>query len=239
MRQRIHRIGEQRHRAIKRGLLHRRSPVQKGGRNGEKIIKRLPSTRPHCLQRFLTKCPRAMHPNVNVSRKMGLSTTAEKCSNHGFLREVLESCLRLEEWMQISQCGLTTWKDTQRKSMQRYCEVANKKTSSRWDKVSAPCVYDQHQFKKEGGTGNGGRIVKNCSRIGSQMPLFGAAYVNNLARAVAKWTSGRPDIIWSVNKLAKSSHAMDESVRQAPSPSQFVRSQGEQSAATVSRGNYC
>ena len=114
-----------------------------------------------------------------------------------------ESCLRLEEWTQISQRGLTTWKDTQKKkSMQRYCEVANKKTSSRW--MKSPHLVYRPTPVQEGG--RNWQRWENCQKLlsnRSQMQLFGAAYLNNLARAVAKWTSGRPDIIWSVNKLAR------------------------------------
>ena len=59
-----------------------------------------------------------------------------------------------------------------KKCVERYCELANKTTQQLY-KVSTPCI-DDHHFKEE-------EIVLKC--------IY-------LARI------GRPDILWTVNKLA-------------------------------------
>ena len=73
-----------------------------------------------------------------------------------------------------------------RKCMERYCELANKKTEQLY-KVSSPCLHD-HQIKKKVQMKNKGELSEVCSRI-----VLTCLY---LARI------GRPDILWSVNKLA-------------------------------------
>ena len=74
-----------------------------------------------------------------------------------------------------------------RKCVERYCELANKKTEQ-LVKVSHPCL-DDHQIKKEE-LENKGELSEVCSHI-----VLKCLY---LARI------GRPDILWSVNKLARS-----------------------------------
>ena len=71
--------------------------------------------------------------------------------------------------------------------MERYCELANMATQQLY-KVSTPCI-DDHHFKEEVL-----RSVEDMSQICSQIVLK-CLY---LARI------GRPDILWSVNKLARS-----------------------------------
>ena len=73
-----------------------------------------------------------------------------------------------------------------RKCLELYCELANKKTE-RLYKVSQPC-FDDHQIKQEE-LENKGELSEVYSRI--EKCLY-------LAR------TGRPDILWSVNKLARS-----------------------------------
>ena len=63
-----------------------------------------------------------------------------------------------------------------KKCVERYCELANKKTEQ-FFKVPTPC-YDDHHYKKE-----------EQEAVGEFLYL---------ARI------GRPDILWSVNKLARS-----------------------------------
>ena len=70
-----------------------------------------------------------------------------------------------------------------RKCVERYCELANKKTKQLY-KVSHPCL-DDHQIKKEE-LNNKGELLEVCSYI-----VLKCLY---LARI------GRPDILWSVNK---------------------------------------
>ena len=73
------------------------------------------------------------------------------------------------------------------KCVERYCELANKTTQQLY-KVSTPCI-DDHHFKEEE-TKSVGELSTTCSQI-----VLKCLY---LARI------GRPDILWSVNKLARS-----------------------------------
>ena len=74
-----------------------------------------------------------------------------------------------------------------KKCVERYCELANKTTQQLY-KVSTPCI-DDHHFKEEE-TKSVGELSHACSQVG-----LTCSY---LARI------GRPDILWSVNKLARS-----------------------------------
>ena len=74
-----------------------------------------------------------------------------------------------------------------KKCVERYCELANK-TIQQLYKVSTPCI-DDHHFKEEE-TKPVGELSSTCSQI-----VLKCLY---LARI------GRPDILWSVNKLARS-----------------------------------
>ena len=75
----------------------------------------------------------------------------------------------------------------EKKCVERYCELANKTTQQLY-KVSIPCIDDRH-FKEEE-TKSVGELSNTCSQIGVKC-LY-------LARI------GRPDILRSVNKLARS-----------------------------------
>ena len=77
--------------------------------------------------------------------------------------------------------------DHAKKCVERYCELANK-TTQQLCKVSTPCI-DDHHFKEEE-TKFFGELSQVCSQI-----VLKCLY---LARI------GRPDILWSVNKLARS-----------------------------------
>ena len=70
--------------------------------------------------------------------------------------------------------------------VERYCELANKTTQQLY-KVSTPCI-DDHHFKEE--MKSVGELSQVCSQI-----VLKCLY---LARI------GRPDILWSVNKHARS-----------------------------------
>ena len=74
-----------------------------------------------------------------------------------------------------------------KKCVERYCELANKTTQQVY-KVSTPCV-DDHHFKEEE-MKSVGELSNTCSPI-----VLKCLY---LARI------GRPDILSSVNKLARS-----------------------------------
>ena len=74
-----------------------------------------------------------------------------------------------------------------RKCVERCCELANK-TFQQIYKVSTPCI-DDHRFKEEEEMKSVGEMSQVCSQI-----VLKCLY---LARI------GRPDILWSVNKLAR------------------------------------
>ena len=74
-----------------------------------------------------------------------------------------------------------------KKCEERHCELTNKTTQQLY-KVSTPCI-DDHHFKEEE-TKSVGELSHVCSQI-----VLKCLY---LARI------GRPDILWSVNKLARS-----------------------------------
>ena len=71
--------------------------------------------------------------------------------------------------------------------MERYCELANR-TTQYLHKVSTPCL-DDHHFKEEE-LKSAGEFSKICSQL-----VLKCLY---LARII------RPDILWTVNKLARS-----------------------------------
>ena len=73
-----------------------------------------------------------------------------------------------------------------KKCVERYCELANKTTQQLY-KVSTPCI-DDHHFKEEELNS-----VEELSQVCSKVVLKRSF----LARI------GRPDILWSVNKLAR------------------------------------
>ena len=74
-----------------------------------------------------------------------------------------------------------------KKCVERYCELANRTTQQLY-KVSSPCIDDHHFTEEE--MKSVGELSKVCSQI-----VLKCLY---LARI------GRPDIQWSVNKLARS-----------------------------------
>ena len=74
-----------------------------------------------------------------------------------------------------------------RKCVERYCELANKTTQQLY-RVSTLCI-DDHHFKEEE-LKSVGKLSKVCSQI-----VLKCLYLACI---------GRPDILWSVNKLARS-----------------------------------
>ena len=88
--------------------------------------------------------------------------------------------LRVSSW----SCDMT---GHAKKCVERYCELANKTTQQLY-KVSTPCI-DDHHFKEEE-VKSVGELSQVCSQI-----VLKCLY---LARI------GRPLILWSVNKLARS-----------------------------------
>ena len=74
-----------------------------------------------------------------------------------------------------------------KKCVERYCELANKTTHQLY-KVSTPCI-DDHHFKEEEM-----KSVGELSQVCSQ----------NVLKCLYLALIGRPDILWSVNKLERS-----------------------------------
>ena len=74
-----------------------------------------------------------------------------------------------------------------KKCVERYCELANKTTQQLY-KVSTPCI-DDHHFKEEE-IKSVGELSQVCSKI-----VLICLYLARMER---------PDILWSVNKLARS-----------------------------------
>ena len=73
-----------------------------------------------------------------------------------------------------------------KKCVERDCELANKTTQQLY-KVSTPCI-DDHHFEEE--TKSVGELSNTCSQI--------------VLKCLSLARIGRPDILWSVNKLARS-----------------------------------
>ena len=73
-----------------------------------------------------------------------------------------------------------------KKCVEEYCELANKQLNN-YTKSQTPCI-DDHQFKEEE-LGSVGELSKVCSQI--------------VLKCLCLARIGRPDILWSVNKLAR------------------------------------
>ena len=123
--------------------------------------------------------------NDNAKQAKILWTITEPCSNREFPRVRTEKLpfpqnLRISSWSYDMEGHA-------KKCVERYCELANKTTQQLY-KVSTPCI-DDHHFKEEE-MKSVGELSQVCSQI-----VLKCLY---LARI------GRPDILWSVNKLARS-----------------------------------
>ena len=94
-----------------------------------------------------------------------------------------------------------------KKCVERYCELANK-TTQQLCKVATPCI-DDHHFKEEEM-----KSVGELSHVCSQIVLT-CLY---LARI------GRPDILWSVNKLARSITKWTKACDKPPESIDFIYS---------------
>ena len=110
----------------------------------------------------------------------------EPCLNPEFPKEQLEK-LPCSENLSISSWSYDM-EGHAKKCVERYCALANKTTHQLYTKYqSTPCI-DDHHFKED--LKSVGELSKVCSQI-----VLKCLY---LARI------GRPDILWSVNKLARS-----------------------------------
>ena len=110
-------------------------------------------------------------------------TITEPCLNSEFPQEQLKN-------YHVREIRVSSWSyDVEghaKKCVERYCELTNKTTQQLY-KVSTPC-FDYHHFKEEL------KSVGELSKVRSQIVLK-CLYLPRI---------GRPDILWSVNKLARS-----------------------------------
>ena len=106
-----------------------------------------------------------------------------------------------------------------RKCVERYCELANKKTEQLY-KVSRPCL-DDHQIKKEV-MEKKGWIVRSCSHT-----VLKCLY---LARI------GRLDILWVSQQTGTICHKMDSSMWQTTGTINFLHSFHERLRPMLSCG---
>ena len=111
--------------------------------------------------------------------------------NYRTMFESRISAGRLEKLPYPQNLRISSWsydmEGHAKKCVERYCELANK-TTQQLHKVSTPCI-DDHHFKEEE-MKSVGELSQLCSQI-----VLKCLY---LARV------GRPDILWSVNMLARS-----------------------------------
>ena len=133
---------------------------------------------------FLDHTWDALNETVNLT-KVWLTTT-ETCSKRESLREQLKGYLTRRK----SGANVISWSEDMeghaKKCVERYCELANRNIQQLYE-VATPCL-DDHQFKEDEL-----ETVGDLSKVCSQIVL---TYLY-LARI------GRPDILWSVKKLAR------------------------------------
>ena len=120
----------------------------------------------------------------NVKYAKILLTITEPCVNPEFPQEQLKNYMLGN--LRISSSSFDM-EGHAKKCVERCCELANRTTQQLY-KMSTPCIDDRH-FKEEEL-----KSVGELSKVSSQI-LLKCLY---LARI------GRPDILWSVNKLARS-----------------------------------
>ena len=132
---------------------------------------------------------RKVHWEVMCTGKKRRSNCAKfqaPCLNdHNFKKEELETVGDLSEVRRISSWSYDM-EGHAKKCVERCCELANK-TSQQLYKVYTPCV-DDHHFKEEE-LKSVGELSIVCSQI-----VLKCLYLARICR---------PDILWSVNKLAR------------------------------------
>ena len=130
----------------------------------------------------------ALKENARSARILWIVT--EVCSNQGFLQDLQKNCQKQMPRWNLMPKRYHQWsydmEGHAKKCVERYCELTNK-TTEKVFKVAAPCM-DDHQFKEEENW-SFGELSTVCSEI--------VVKCLHLARI------GRPDILWSVNELAR------------------------------------
>ena len=135
-------------------------------------------------------------------------------------------CGRAEKLPFLQNLCISSWSYDMvghaKKCVERYCELANKTTQQHY-KVSTPCI-DDHHFKEEE-TKSVGELSNACSQI--------VLKCLHLARI------GRPDILWSVNKLARSITKWTKACDKRLNRVDFIYSSHKWIQTILSCGKYC
>ena len=140
-------------------------------------------TNPH---HFLTMCT-WVTLSVNANRKKQSLNSLRRCLSSVFLLEQLKSYQDRRNFTQKTVAWSCDMEGHARQCIQRCCELTNK-TVEQLFKVSSPCVVD-YQFKQEEF-----KSVREMSEVCSQIVLK-SLYWRRIRR---------PDILWLVDKLARS-----------------------------------
>ena len=115
----------------------------------------------------------------------------DNVDNYRTMFESRISAVRTEKLPYRQNLRICSWSSDMeshaKKWVERYCELANKTTQQLY-KVFSPCI-DDHHFKEEE-LKSAGELSKVCFQI--VLKCFFLARI------------GRPDILWSVNKLTRS-----------------------------------
>ena len=121
---------------------------------------------------------------------MILWQAAEICLSQGFLPGLQKNCQKKKVTEKLDAETTSSWsydmESHAKKCVERYCELATETTEQLYE-VGTPCM-DDHQFKEEENE-SVGQMSTVCSQIVLKSLYF--------ARI------GGPDILWSVNKLAR------------------------------------
>ena len=124
--------------------------------------------------------------NVNANRMKSHTKKTQRCLNHVFLLEQLTNYLGGNSFTKKTVAWSYDMEGHARKCGERHCELANRRVEQ-LHKVSSPCLID-HQFKQEE-LESVGELSQVCSQI-----VLKCLYMARI---------GRPDVLWSVNKLAR------------------------------------
>ena len=153
----------------------------------------------------ITSCP-CIFGMYSTWMQTELSNT-KKSLNHEFLLEQLKNYVGGKNRTQRRLHGPTTWKDMLKNALSDAVNWQTKRQSSCYI-VSSPCL-DDHHFKKEELVS-----VGDLSKVCSQFVL----------RCLYLARIGRPDIQWSVNKLARSVTKWTQSLWQTFGKINFIHS---------------
>ena len=130
------------------------------------------------------------HEDLGCTQRQS-ETSKDTVDNDRTMFESRVSAGRVEKLPFPQNLRISSWSSDMaghaKKCVERYCELANKTTQQLY-KVSTPCI-DDHHFKEEEM-----KSVGELSHVCSQIVL----------KCLCLARIGQPDILWSVNKLARS-----------------------------------